>query len=177
KVNPILLLSTCSTCRRAGAPQGPCATWACAMKLRRGGVAEDKTKAAGGMRRPPGRACPLAQCNLGFFYDNRGVGVAEEDAAWAVEWYERAAEQGYPRAQCNLGYCYEERQGREGRTRPGPRSCTARPPNSGSSVGQCNLGYCVASRDSACGLTRRRRCIGSRKAAEGGLRPGHVPAG
>ena len=68
------------------------------------------------MRRPPGGYAP-AQCNLGFFYD-RGVGVAE-DAAKAVEWYERAAEQGYPRAQCNLGYCYESGKGVKGGQGPG----------------------------------------------------------
>lgn len=46
----------------------------------------------------------LAQCNLGYCYEN-GTGVTE-DKAQAVHWYRKAAEQGYARAQCNLGNYY-----------------------------------------------------------------------
>ncbi|UQT49922.1 sel1 repeat family protein [Flavonifractor plautii] len=101
------------------------------------------------------------------------MGVAE-DAAKAVEWYERAAEQGYPRAQCNLGYCYESGKGvKEDKARAVKLYRQAA--EQGSSVGQCNLGYCML-KGSAYGLTRRRRCIGSERPPKA-LRPGHVPAG
>ena len=117
---------------------GPCATWACAMSTLRRRRRQDSRR---GSEKAPGgvSVCP-AQCNLGFFYD-RGVGVAE-DAAKAVEWYERAAEQGYPRAQCNLGYCYESGKGvKEDKTRAVKLYRQAA--EQGSSVGQCNLGYCM----------------------------------
>ena len=72
------------------------------------------------------------------------MGVAE-DAAKAVEWYERAAEQGYPRAQCNLGYCYESGKGvKEDKTRAVKLYRQAA--EQGSSVGQCNLCLLYTSR-------------------------------
>ncbi len=50
------------------------------------------------------RGDPWAQLNLGAAYDN-GLGVAA-DAAQALHWYRRAAEQGLAQAQFNLGHSY-----------------------------------------------------------------------
>lgn len=50
------------------------------------------------------RGDPWAQLNLGAAYDN-GLGVAP-DAAQAILWYRRAAEQGLAQAQFNLGHSY-----------------------------------------------------------------------
>ena len=101
------------------------------------------------------------------------MGVAE-DAAKAVEWYERAAEPGLSPRQCNLGYCYESGKGvKEDKARAVKLYRQAA--EQGSSVGQCNLGYCML-KGIGIRLTRRRRCIGSKRPPKA-ARPGHVPAG
>ena len=53
----------------------------------------------------------IAQCNLGFMYQN-GTGI-EQSYEKAVEWYLKAAEQGFACAQCNLGCMYENGRGVE----------------------------------------------------------------
>ena len=51
----------------------------------------------------------LAQCNLGFMYeDGRGV---KQDYFKAFEWWQKAAEQGNALAQYNLGVMYQYGQG------------------------------------------------------------------
>lgn len=56
------------------------------------------------LRADAARGDPWAQLNLGAAYDN-GLGVAP-DAAQALHWYRRAAEQGVAQAQFNLGHSY-----------------------------------------------------------------------
>jgi TPR repeat protein len=53
----------------------------------------------------------LAQNSLGYVY-SEGEGV-EKDAAQAVHWYQKAAEQGHAEAQHNLGTMYWRGEGVE----------------------------------------------------------------
>ena len=69
----------------------------------------DKEKGIALIRRSTEQGVAIAQCNLGYCYDN-GEGVSQ-DYVQAVFWYRKAAEQGYADAQYNLGFCYCEGEG------------------------------------------------------------------
>ena len=59
----------------------------------------------------PSRATPRRRANLGGMYDRAEARGVPPDAAAAVAWYRRAAEQGDARAQYNLGGMYREGRG------------------------------------------------------------------
>ena len=65
----------------------------------------------------------------------------QKDAAEAVKWYRRAAEQGHANAQCNLGWCYDSGTGVQ-KDAAEAAKWYRRAAEQGHARAQCNLGVC-----------------------------------